>query len=85
MSTQPIVSGFYYYILPLSYTPYSNLDIYFHQKAVNMVALVTLIALSIATSVYGHGYLVLPNSRTGLGHEVRTIPLLSIIRWMCRK
>ncbi|ELR05959.1 hypothetical protein GMDG_01921 [Pseudogymnoascus destructans 20631-21] len=34
-----------------------------------MVAFITLTALSLATSVYGHGYLVVPESRTGLGHE----------------
>ncbi|KFY34880.1 hypothetical protein V494_06392 [Pseudogymnoascus sp. VKM F-4513 (FW-928)] len=34
-----------------------------------MVSLITFTALSLATSVYGHGYLVVPNSRTGLGHE----------------
>lgn len=43
-----------------------------------MVALITLTALSLATSVYGHGYLITPQSRTSLGVEVRTIPLLSM-------
>jgi hypothetical protein len=43
-----------------------------------MVALITLTALSLATSVYGHGYLILPESRTSLGVEVRTISLLNM-------